>query len=110
MHKAVATLKQKRLSSASARSRKGKHAKGKKTTGKHDGQIQSQAPMVSALVALQEDQLVSLVVVSLEGLLVAMAPAGQLEPHRRDLAVARRTPLQGSGHQLAKKHVRRTMR
>ena len=36
--------------------------------------------MVSVVVVAQEGQLASLVVVSLEGLLVAMALEGQLEP------------------------------
>ena len=85
---AVATLKHKSRSSASAMSHNIKCAPCKKTaTGKHDGHMQSQAPMVSVVVVVQEGPLVSLVVVSLEGLLVAMALEGQLEPpqkrHRR---------------------------
>ena len=84
MRKAVATLKLKSPSSASARSHKGKCAPGKNTTtGKHDGRTQSQAPMVPVVVVAQEGQLVSLVGVPLEGLLVAMALEGQLGPQKR---------------------------
>ena len=63
--------------------------------------------MVSVVVVAREGTLVSLVVVSLEGPLVAMAPEGQADPHRGNLAVARIPLLQGSGDQLAKEALER---
>ena len=94
MQKPVATLKRKSLASAAAMSHKGKCAPcTKTTTGKHDCQIQSQVPMVSAVAVFQEGQLVSLAAVSPEALPWPWPMKVSWSPHRRDLAVARRTPL-----------------
>ena len=65
-------------------SHKGKRAQGKNTTtGNHDGQIQSQAPMVSVVVVVLGRSAGLACGCALEGLLVAMALEGQLEPPQK---------------------------